>query len=53
MSGTTEAFARVKIDIEAYCGTNSLPFEPGVHCRAAVKIEDDRGVESMKIMELG
>ena len=30
----------------------SLPFEAGEHRRAAVKIVDDRGVESLKIVEL-
>ena len=38
--------------IEAYRGTVSLPFEAGQHGRAAVKIVDDRGVESLKIVEL-
>ena len=38
--------------MEAYRGTVSLPFEPGEHERAAVKIVDDRGVESLKIVEL-
>ena len=38
--------------MEAYRGTVSLPFEPGEHGRAAVKIVDDRGVESLKIVEL-
>ena len=33
-------------------GTVSLPFEPGSHRRIAVKILDDRGVESLKIVEL-
>ena len=28
---------------EAYRGSESLPFEPGEHKRAAVKIVDDRG----------
>ena len=36
----------------AYRGTVSLPFEAGEHGRAAVKIVDDRGVESLKIVEL-
>ena len=36
----------------AYRGTVSLPFERGKHGRAAVKIVDDRGVESLKIVEL-
>ena len=46
---------RAEIDetrIDAYRGTVSLPFEPGEHGRAAVKIVDDRGIESLKIVEL-
>ncbi len=39
--------------IESYRGTESLPFEAGEHKRAAVKIIDDRGIESLKIVELG
>ena len=35
-----------------YRRTVSLPFDPGEHQRAAVKIVDDRGVESLKIVEL-
>jgi adenine-specific DNA-methyltransferase len=38
--------------IEAYRGTVSLPFEPGDNKRIAVKIIDDRGIESLRIMEL-
>src|SRR3989441_436282 len=38
--------------IEAYRGTVSLPFEPGVHKRVAVKIVDDRGIESLKIISV-
>jgi len=38
--------------IEAYRGTVSLPFEPGAHGRIAVKIVDDRGIESLKVMEV-
>ena len=37
--------------IEAYRGTVSLPFAPGEHRRCAVKIIDDRGIESLKIVE--
>ena len=37
--------------IEAYRGTVSLPFELGKHKRVAVKIVDDRGIESLKIVE--
>ncbi len=38
--------------IEAYRGTVSLPFEAGEHKRIAVKIVDDRGIESLKVVEL-
>ena len=38
--------------IEAYRGTVSLPFAPGAHGRVAVKIVDDRGIESLKILEV-
>lgn len=36
--------------IEAYRGTVSLPFEAGENRRVAVKIVDDRGIESLKII---
>jgi adenine-specific DNA-methyltransferase len=36
--------------IEAYRGTLSLPFDLGNHSRVAVKIVDDRGVESLKVI---
>jgi adenine-specific DNA-methyltransferase len=39
--------------IKAYLGTMSLPFAPGKNNRAAVKIIDDRGIESFKVIELG
>ena len=38
--------------IEAYRGSESLPFEPGEHRRIAVKIVDDRAIESLRIMGL-
>jgi hypothetical protein len=38
--------------IEQYRGTVSLPFEPGDHGRVAVKIVDDRGIESLKVIEV-
>jgi len=38
--------------IEAYRGTESLAFEAGEYKRIAVKIVDDRGIESLKIMDL-
>lgn len=37
--------------IDAYRRTVSLPFEPGAHQRIAVKIVDDRGIESLKVIE--
>ncbi len=61
MAGTRDGRAKLggvrgaEIDatrMAAYWGTESLPFEPGKHGRAAVKIADDRGVESLKIVEL-
>jgi len=61
MAGAKEGWARLaknlkaEIDeelIEAYRGTVSLPFEPGKHKRIAVKIVDDRGIESLKVMEV-
>ena len=36
--------------IESYCGTISLPFEIGEYGRIAVKIVDDRGIESLRIL---
>ena len=62
MAGAKEGWAKLarslktEIDatrMEAYRGTVSLPFKPSEHERAAVKIVDDRGVESLKIVELG
>jgi adenine-specific DNA-methyltransferase len=62
MAGENEGWAKLaknlkaEIDealIEAYRGTVSLPFEPGEHKRIAVKIVDDRGIESLKVMSLG
>ncbi|GAF72433.1 unnamed protein product [marine sediment metagenome] len=61
MAGDNEHWARLarnlkaEIDeklIEAYRGTVSLPFEPGEHNRVAVKIVDDRGIESLKTLGL-
>lgn len=39
--------------IDAFHGTVSLPFEPGTHRTVAVKIVDDRGIESLKIVKVG
>ena len=61
LAGEKEGWARLaknlkaEIDeelIEAYRGTVSLPFESGENKRIAVKIVDDRGIESLKIMEV-
>ena len=61
MAGAKDGWARLakslKAEIDptrmaAYRGTVSLPFEAGEHGRVAVKIVDDRGVESLKIVEL-
>ena len=62
MAGAKDGWAKLarslKAEIDetrmaAYRGTVSLPFERGKHGRAAVKIVDDRGVESLKIVVLG
>jgi adenine-specific DNA-methyltransferase len=61
MAGPKDGWARLarnlraEIDeelIEAYRGTVSLPFERGQHGRVAVKIVDDRGIESLRIVGL-
>ena len=38
--------------IEHYRGTISLPFALGEHKRVAVKVIDDRGIESLKVLQL-
>ncbi|MFH1503801.1 MAG: site-specific DNA-methyltransferase [Candidatus Omnitrophota bacterium] len=38
--------------IESYCGTISLPFEAGEHKQCAIKIVDDRGIESLRIIKI-
>ncbi|MEH2359894.1 site-specific DNA-methyltransferase [Nostoc sp.] len=61
MAGEKDAWSRLarnlkaEIDedlIESYQGTISLPFEMGNYQRVAVKIVDDRGIESLKIIRL-
>lgn len=61
MAGDKDGWARLaknlkaEIDedlIEQYRGTVSLPFVPGPHNRIAVKIIDDRGIESLKIIQI-
>ncbi|MFO3149787.1 site-specific DNA-methyltransferase, partial [Legionella pneumophila serogroup 1] len=38
--------------IKTYSGTISSPFSPGQYNRIAVKIIDDRGIESLKIINI-
>ncbi|MEG5026837.1 DNA methyltransferase [Microcoleus sp. AT8-B1] len=61
MAGEKDAWSRLarnlkaEIDedlIESYQGTVSLPFDIGEYQRVAVKIVDDRGIESLKIIRL-
>ncbi len=61
MAGTRDGWTRLarnlraEIDeelIEAYRGAVSLPFDSGEHGRIAVKIVDDRGIESLKVVTL-
>jgi adenine-specific DNA-methyltransferase len=61
MAGEKEGWAKLarnlkaQIDedlIEEYRGKVSLPFAAGEHGRAAVKIVDDRGIESIKLIDL-
>jgi adenine-specific DNA-methyltransferase len=61
MAGDKEGWARLaknlkaEIDedlIETYRSSVSLPFGLGPHKRVAVKIVDDRGIESLKIVEI-
>jgi adenine-specific DNA-methyltransferase len=45
--------AEIDLDlIEKYRGTISLPFALGDHKRVAVKVIDDRGIESLKVLQL-
>ena len=38
--------------LKHFIGTVSLPFEAGANATVAVKIVDDRGIESLKVMKL-
>jgi len=62
MAGAKDGWNRLKKTIRAeldedlleqFHGTVSLPFEAGDQGRVAVKIVDDRGIESLKIIALG
>ena len=61
MAGKDEGWMKLKKDIRAeldeellghFTGTVSLPFEAGANATVAVKIVDDRGIESLKVMRL-
>ncbi|AGX87430.1 site-specific DNA-methyltransferase [Candidatus Symbiobacter mobilis] len=61
MAGKGEGWEKLKKDIraeldesllQAFHGTVSLPFAAGDNRKIAVKIVDDRGIESLKVMNL-
>ncbi len=61
MAGDADGWSRIgksikaQIDeelLEKYRGTVSIPFELGSNKRVAVKIIDDRGIESLKILKV-
>ena len=61
MAGAKDGWNKLKRDIKAeldesrmarFHGTVSLPFEIGENRRIAVKIVDDRGIESLKVVPL-
>lgn len=61
MAGKKDGWEKLKKNIKAELdesllpklhGTVSLPFEPGDNRKVAVKIVDDRGIESLKVMAL-
>lgn len=61
MAGSKDGWAKlaknlkVQIDqekIEAFKGTVSLPFKKGDNAKIAVKIIDDRGIESLRVISL-
>ena len=61
MSGEKDGWSRLAKNLKAeideeliqnYHGTTSLPFKAGERRRAAVKIVDDRGIESLKLIDL-
>ncbi len=61
MSGAKDGWNKLKKEIKVelnedlltqFRGTKSLPFEPGENQRIAVKIVDDRGIESLKVMDI-
>lgn len=61
MSGTSDGWSKLaktlksEINeqlIEHYSGTRSLPFSAGANKQVAIKIIDDRGIESLKIIKI-
>lgn len=61
MAGAKDGWHKLRRDIKAELnealldqlhGTVSLPFEAGSYRKVAVKIVDDRGIESLKVMSL-
>jgi adenine-specific DNA-methyltransferase len=61
MAGAKDGWHKLKKDIKAELnealldqlhGTVSLPFEAGDNRKVAVKIVDDRGIESLKVVPL-
>ena len=61
MAGKGEGWQKLEKDIKAelnedlleqFHGTTSLPFAAGENRKIAVKIIDDRGIESLKVMDL-
>jgi adenine-specific DNA-methyltransferase len=61
MAGAKDGWHKLKKDVKAELdetllgklhGTESLPFEAGDNRKIAVKIVDDRGIESLKIIKL-
>ena len=61
MAGAKDGWNKLKKEIRAeldesllaqFHGTVSLPFEAGPNRKAAVKVVDDRGIESLKILPL-
>ena len=62
MAGKDDGWRKLKKNIRAelneslldqFHSTVSLPFEAGENRKVAVKIVDDRGIESLKVISLG
>jgi adenine-specific DNA-methyltransferase len=61
MAGAKDGWNKLRKDLRAeldesrlaeFHGTVSLPFEPGENRKVAVKVVDDRGIESLKVIPL-